>query len=69
VKIPTLIVNAMDDPFLAGGCYPVSAASNSGQVYLEMPKSGGHVGFVLFNKERSYWSEERAMEFLRQEHM
>ena len=69
VKIPTLIVNAMDDPFLAGGCYPVSAASNSRQVYLEMPKSGGHVGFVLFNKEGSYWSEERAMEFLRQENL
>jgi hypothetical protein len=64
VKIPTLIVNALDDPFLANGCYPVSAASNSRQVYLEMPKSGGHVGFVQFNEEGSYWSEERAMEFL-----
>jgi hypothetical protein len=69
VKIPTLIVNALDDPFLANGCYPVSAASDSRQVYLEMPKSGGHVGFVQFNKEGRYWSEDRALEFLRQERL
>ncbi len=64
IDIPTLIVNALDDPFLAGGCYPVEAASQSRYVLLEMPKSGGHVGFVQFKGDGSYWSEDRAMEFL-----
>ncbi|OGW38473.1 MAG: alpha/beta hydrolase [Nitrospirae bacterium GWC2_56_14] len=64
ITIPTLIVNAMDDPFLADGCYPVQEASRSTSVHLETPASGGHLGFVQFNEEHCYWSEERAMEFL-----
>jgi predicted alpha/beta-fold hydrolase len=31
-----------------------------------MPKYGGHVGFVQFNEDGSYWSENRAVEFLEQ---
>jgi predicted alpha/beta-fold hydrolase len=29
-----------------------------------MPKSGGHVGFIDFNKKNIYWSEKRAIQFL-----
>ncbi len=67
VTVPTLIVNALDDPFLADGCYPVSQAESSRYVHLEMPRSGGHVGFVQFNPDGSYWSENRAVEFLERE--
>jgi predicted alpha/beta-fold hydrolase len=67
ITIPTLIVNALDDPFLADGCYPVHEARESRHVYLEMPGSGGHVGFVQFDQDKSYWSEKRAMEFLNQD--
>lgn len=66
VQIPTLIVNAWDDPFLAGDCYPVKAASDSRYVFLETPSFGGHVGFIQFNADKSYWSENRAVEFIRQ---
>jgi predicted alpha/beta-fold hydrolase len=64
IRVPTLLVNAKDDPFLVDGCYPVEAASRSEQVHLEMPRSGGHVGFVQFNHDGSYWSEQRAAEFI-----
>jgi hypothetical protein len=64
VKVPTLIVNARNDPFIADGCYPIKETSNSKYVYLEMPRSGGHVGFIQFKKDKSYWSEERTIEFL-----
>ena len=66
IQIPTLLVNARDDPFLAASCYPVQQAEQSGFVHLEMPRSGGHVGFVQFNGDGSYWSENRAAEFLGQ---
>ena len=42
-------------------------AENSRFVHLEMPATGGHVGFVQFNSDGSYWSENRAVEFLGQE--
>ena len=64
ITIPTLIVNAQDDPFLADGCYPLEKARQSKHVYLEMPKHGGHVGFVAFNSDGLYWSEKRVFEFL-----
>lgn len=66
IRIPTLIVNAQDDPFLARSCYPVQKGEQSEYVHLEMPASGGHVGFVQFNDDGSYWSENRAAEFLGQ---
>ncbi len=66
IRVPTLIVNALDDPFLTGRCYPVQEASDSAYVHLEMPEWGGHVGFMQFNHDGSYWSEKRAIEFLEQ---
>lgn len=68
VRVPTLLVNAWDDPFLAGDCYPVKEASESRYVFLETPSAGGHVGFIQFNGDKSYWSENRAIEFIQYIH-
>ncbi len=64
IKIPTLIINAINDPFLPKECFPVVEAGYNTHVTLEMPKSGGHVGFVSFNKEKIYWSEHQVTCFL-----
>jgi predicted alpha/beta-fold hydrolase len=64
ITIPALIVNAENDPFLSGGCYPREEAKKSEKVFLEIPSSGGHVGFISFNKTGNYWSEIRALQFL-----
>lgn len=64
IRIPTLIVNAADDPFLPEACYPVAETSDLPHVYLEVPEWGGHVGFVAFNPARMFWSEQRAVAFL-----
>ena len=64
IHIPTLLVNARNDPFLAEACYPIEEAKANANLYLEMPASGGHVGFMDFNSRKEYWSERRAVEFL-----
>ena len=64
IKIPTLIVNAKDDPFLSEACYPHDEVDANKHVKLETPATGGHVGFVSFNKRNLYWSEQRALAFL-----
>jgi predicted alpha/beta-fold hydrolase len=63
IKVPTLIVNASNDPFLSPECYPVDLLKNHLHVKLEIPMRGGHVGFTQFGKKGLFWSEERALHF------
>ena len=65
IKIPSLIINALDDTFLSESCYPISEVKNNKNLYLETPKSGGHVGFnTSFYKNKNLWSEHRIYEFI-----
>ncbi len=64
ITIPTLLVNASDDPFLTPSCYPYDEARANSNLYLEVPPNGGHVGFVSLGHGGRYWSERRAGEFL-----
>jgi len=61
ITIPTLVVNAKNDPFLPQECYPTGLLISHENVFLEVPELGGHVGFS--NSEDVYWSEKRAVEF------
>jgi predicted alpha/beta-fold hydrolase len=63
ISVPTLLVNALNDPFLGPECFPREEAAANPYIHLELPKSGGHLGFITFACE--YWSETRAVEFLR----
>lgn len=47
IRIPTLIINALDDPFLPEPEYPSDIAPNQ-QVRMLTPKYGGHVAFAYF---------------------
>lgn len=62
VGVPALLVNARNDPFLTSRCLPVAQARRNPCLLLEMPRFGGHVGFV--GQGDAYWSETRAREFL-----
>lgn len=62
ITIPTLLVQAKNDPFLPTPCYPTQIAQKSRSLHLEIPDHGGHVGFV--SKGAEYWSETRAIKFL-----
>lgn len=61
ITVPTLLLNAKNDPFLAPECFPHEEARASDAFTLEAPESGGHLGFVTFRPK--YWAEERALEF------
>ena len=62
IKIPTLIVNALNDPFLGSNCFPTEETIINPNVFLETPKNGGHVGFPVSGKKN--WASERVMEFV-----
>jgi predicted alpha/beta-fold hydrolase len=63
IQVPTLLINALNDPFLTPECFPVPEAEVNQYLFLEMPRHGGHVGFSSSNSEEC-WSEKRAVEFV-----
>ncbi len=63
IKVPSLIINALNDSFLSPACYPVKEAKQNPNLFLEMPQYGGHVGFI--DKENVYYNEKRALEFIK----
>ncbi|MFO7528429.1 MAG: alpha/beta fold hydrolase [Marinobacter sp.] len=64
IRVPALMINAADDPFLSAKCFPESRKLLGGHVRLEAPRWGGHVGFVEHARDGFYWSERRALGFL-----
>ncbi len=62
IKIPGIIINALDDPFFPEACYPYEECNKSEFVELITPRYGGHVGFVKTNNQY-YWNEEMILQF------
>ncbi|WP_198650436.1 YheT family hydrolase [Saccharospirillum mangrovi] len=59
---PTLVVNALNDPFLADACFQ-RPSDASAHFLLETPPRGGHCGFIRWRLNQPLWSEKRARAF------
>jgi predicted alpha/beta-fold hydrolase len=66
IQVPTLVINALNDPFLDGLCFPYAAARRNPMLFLETPRSGGHVGFPPRVWNGLFWHEARILRFARQ---
>jgi len=66
IRVPTLILNALNDPFLPARNLP-GPGEVSPQVTLEYPATGGHVGFVVGPFPGHYdWLPRRILAFFSQ---
>jgi len=65
VRVPTLLLNARNDPFLPEQALLAAARKASPDVLLEFPRTGGHVGFLSGPfPGRHGWLAERVLRFL-----
>jgi predicted alpha/beta-fold hydrolase len=64
ITVPTLLLNACDDPFLTPECFPYTEAKQNPYLFLEAPESGGHVGFIDLANGLERWCERHVVEFL-----
>ena len=62
IAIPSLLINAQNDSFLGPECYPTGEAQKNQNLFLEMPKFGGHVGF--YAPDNLTYTEKRTTIFL-----
>ncbi|WP_288129117.1 hydrolase [Microbulbifer sp.] len=66
IRRPTLVIHAVDDPFVCPSAIPTDSEISS-SVTLEISKQGGHVGFIAGSLWRpEYWLERRIPEFLKE---
>src|SRR3569832_920882 len=62
ITVPTLVLNAKNDPFLPARHLPCSA---SARVTLDYPEEGGHVGFAVGGLPGKIgWLPRRMLHFL-----
>jgi predicted alpha/beta-fold hydrolase len=64
ITVPTLLLNACDDPFLTRESLPYGEAEANPSLFLETPAYGGHVGFLDLAYGIQPWSERRVIQFL-----
>ena len=64
IRVRTLAVNALNDPFLGCLCFPREEAAASEFFHLETPAHGGHVGFPTGPLAAGSWADRRAVDFL-----
>lgn len=64
ISVPTLLLNAKNDPFLTPESFPFEEAERSESLFFEASDSGGHVGFLDFAKGMTPWHEARVVRFL-----
>lgn len=65
ITIPTLIVNAINDPMVPYNSLPIKKMDTLTAVQLELTRQGGHCGYRPSRvTDGLYWSEQRAIRFL-----
>ncbi len=64
IQTPTLLLNALDDPFLSPECFPSRDANQNPRLFLESPRHGGHLGFIPRSSPYNGWAARRAIDFL-----
>ena len=57
IAVPTLVLNARNDPFLPESALVAASRKSAPNVLLEFPRTGGHVGF------RGRWLAQRLIKF------
>jgi len=64
IRVPTLLLNARNDPFLPEHALLAASRKAAPCVVLEFPRTGGHAGFVAGPFPGRPWLPQRLLEFL-----
>lgn len=66
IRVPTLLLHALDDPFIPAASVPVHSVARNRWLLGAIEKRGGHVGFVeeSFPWRPRFWAEAEAARYL-----
>lgn len=58
IEVPSLIIQAKNDPFLTPECLDLGDASSNSNVSLMLTEQGGHVGFMQKGFKETFFEQE-----------
>jgi uncharacterized protein len=66
IRVRTLLLHAVDDPFLPASAVPRDAVDRNPALTAHFPRHGGHMGFIAGGApwRAEYWAEAEAARFL-----
>ena len=64
IRRPTLLINALNDPFIPASALPRAAIAKSRWLEAAFVAEGGHAGFLQGRSGKRSWAEARAVAFL-----
>ncbi len=65
IRVPTLVLQSADDPFLPSESIPRAAFAANPEITSVVTEKGGHVGFIGGTPLRpTFWAEEQAARYL-----
>ena len=67
IRVPTMLLSSVDDPFNPGSTLPRKQADRSPHLIPQFTERGGHVGFVCGDApiRPRYWAEEQVVRYFR----
>lgn len=65
IRVPTLLVQAKDDPLIPFEVYQHASVSTNSHLHLIAVEHGGHLGFLAKTKPR-FWLDETLLEWMEQ---
>lgn len=70
IATPTLLINALDDPFFPGEALPREGIAQNPHLTAEFPESGGHMGFLTgrWPGVGQSWAVARAVRFFHEQY-
>lgn len=66
IRVPTLLIQAKDDPMIPFGIYSRQAFSRNSWLRLVAVDHGGHVGFLSRDPEARFWVDGAAVAWIKQ---
>lgn len=65
IRIPTLLLHSLDDPFLPPEAFPRTQIDGNPNITAVVTRTGGHVGFIEGTPwNPRFWAEEESARFL-----
>ena len=63
IRLPTLVIQAQDDPFIPFEAFDVAALAENPWISFLGPADGGHVAFLARGSSARFWAQDQAVRY------